>query len=51
MQKLALMVYTLRKRTDSVGWIKERSATLIRVWANHTKHQDETARRLAVDTW
>jgi hypothetical protein len=49
--KPALKTYTLRKRKEAFDWINELTMTLIQVWAVHTQHQAETARRLAVETW
>jgi hypothetical protein len=46
-----MKVYTLRKRKETFDWINELTRTLIQVWAVHTQHQAETARRLAVETW
>ena len=49
--KPAMQAYTLRKRKETFDWINELTRTLIQVWAVHTQHQVDTARRLAVETW
>ena len=49
--KLAMKVYTLRKRKETFDWINELTMTLIEVLVVHTKRQADTARRLAVETW
>ena len=49
--KPALKVYTLRKRRETLDWINELTRILIRVWEVRTPRQEETARRLAVETW
>jgi transposase InsO family protein len=49
--KSAMKVYTRRKRREVFDWINELTSLLIRVWAVRTPRQEETARRLAVETW
>ena len=46
-----MKVYTRRQRREAFDWIHERATILIRVWAVRTPRQEETARRLAVETW
>ena len=47
----AMKVYTRRKRREVFDWINELTTILIQVWAVRTPRQEETARRLAVETW
>jgi len=47
----AMKVYTCRKRREAFDWINELTSLLIQVWAVQTPRQEETARRLAVETW
>jgi hypothetical protein len=46
-----MKVYTRRKRREVFDWINELTTMLIQVWVVRTSRQEETARRLAVETW
>lgn len=49
--KSAMKVYTRRTRREVFDWINELTSLLIRVWEVRSPRQEETARRLAVETW
>jgi hypothetical protein len=50
-QNGVLPAATRRKRREAFDWINELTGLLIQAWTVQTPRQEETARRLAVQTW